>query len=219
MRTFRWQRDGHERDGARHTLERTLFFWKCNLPLSLLPAVRPASCAQCASSVTTPRRGFGADRMRSNARSVHRFCRKKFRLSRRGAGKAGSRPSMACCRGPRTPVATVRRPKGKQSGRTQEIQRLIGRSLRAVFDLQALGERTVSLDCDVLQADGGTRTAAITSAYVAAQDAVARLVQSGALTGNPIREAVAAVSCLGVLCKARRCWIWSMKRILVVPLI
>ena len=84
--------------------------------------------------------------------------------------------------------------KGKQSGRTQEIQRLIGRSLRAVFDLQALGERTITLDCDVLQADGGTRTAAITGAYVAAQDAVARLVQSGALPGNPIREAVAAVS-------------------------
>ena len=84
--------------------------------------------------------------------------------------------------------------KGKQSGRTQEIQRLIGRSLRAVFDLQALGERTITLDCDVLQADGGTRTAAITGAYVAAQDAVARLVQGGALTGNPIREAVAAVS-------------------------
>ena len=84
--------------------------------------------------------------------------------------------------------------KGKQSGRTQEIQRLIGRSLRAVFDLQALGERTITLDCDVLQADGGTRTAAITGAYVAAQDAVARLVREGALAGNPIREAVAAVS-------------------------
>ena len=66
--------------------------------------------------------------------------------------------------------------KGKQSGRTQEIQRLIGRSLRAVFDLSALGERTITLDCDVLQADGGTRTAAITGAFVAAQDAVAKLI-------------------------------------------
>jgi len=68
--------------------------------------------------------------------------------------------------------------KGKQSGRTQEIQRLIGRSLRAVFDLKALGERTITLDCDVLQADGGTRTAAITGAFVAASDAVSRLRQS-----------------------------------------
>ena len=84
--------------------------------------------------------------------------------------------------------------KGKQSGRTQEIQRLIGRSLRAVFDLQALGERTITLDCDVLQADGGTRTAAITGAYVAAQDAVAQLLQTGTITHNPIREAVAAIS-------------------------
>lgn len=84
--------------------------------------------------------------------------------------------------------------KGKQSGRTQEIQRLIGRSLRAVFDLTALGERTITLDCDVLQADGGTRTAAITGAYVAAQDAVAYLLQQGRIAQNPIREAVAAIS-------------------------
>ncbi len=88
--------------------------------------------------------------------------------------------------------------KGKQSGRTQEIQRLIGRSLRAVFDLQALGERTITLDCDVLQADGGTRTAAITGAYVAAQDAVAGLIAAGKLVANPIREAVAAIS-VGVI--------------------
>lgn len=84
--------------------------------------------------------------------------------------------------------------KGKQSGRTQEIQRLIGRSLRAVFDLEALGERTISLDCDVLQADGGTRTAAITGAFVAAHDAVSWLLASGKLTASPIRDAVAAVS-------------------------
>lgn len=84
--------------------------------------------------------------------------------------------------------------RGKQSGRTQEIQRLIGRSLRAVFDLKQLGERTIHLDCDVLQADGGTRTASITGAFVAASDAVAWLLSKGALTQSPIREPVAAVS-------------------------
>jgi ribonuclease PH len=84
--------------------------------------------------------------------------------------------------------------RGKQSGRTQEIQRLIGRSLRAVFDLKKLGERTLTIDCDVLQADGGTRTAAITGAYVAAQDAVATLLASGQLTETPILGPVAAVS-------------------------
>jgi ribonuclease PH len=84
--------------------------------------------------------------------------------------------------------------RGKQSGRTQEIQRLIGRSLRCVFDLAALGERTITLDCDVLQADGGTRTAAITGAYVAAVDAVRVLHNRGILPAWPIRQAVAAVS-------------------------
>ena len=84
--------------------------------------------------------------------------------------------------------------KGKQSGRTQEIQRLIGRSLRAVFDLKALGERTISLDCDVIQADGGTRTAAITGAFVAAHDAVSWLMAQGKITASPIRDFVAAVS-------------------------
>ena len=84
--------------------------------------------------------------------------------------------------------------RGKQSGRTQEIQRLIGRSLRCVFDLAALGERSILIDCDVLQADGGTRTAAITGAFVAAQDAVNRLLADGKLTRSPIKEAVAAIS-------------------------
>ncbi|MBS0444450.1 MAG: ribonuclease PH [Proteobacteria bacterium] len=84
--------------------------------------------------------------------------------------------------------------RGKQSGRTQEIQRLIGRSLRCVFDLAALGERTIALDCDVLQADGGTRTAAITGAYVAAYDAVTWLLAEGRIAASPIRQAVAAVS-------------------------
>jgi ribonuclease PH len=84
--------------------------------------------------------------------------------------------------------------KGKQSGRTQEIQRLIGRSLRAVFDLKKLGERTISLDCDVIQADGGTRTASITGAFVAAQDAVSWLIAQGKLTESPITTPVAAIS-------------------------
>lgn len=84
--------------------------------------------------------------------------------------------------------------RGKQSGRTQEIQRLIGRALRSVFDLSLLGERTLHLDCDVLQADGGTRTAAITGAFVAAQDAVNGLLAAGSLSQSPIREAVAAIS-------------------------
>ena len=84
--------------------------------------------------------------------------------------------------------------KGKQSGRTQEIQRLIGRSLRSVFDLKALGERTISLDCDVLQADGGTRTAAITGAFVAAHDAVSVLLARGQLAASPLRDFVAAIS-------------------------
>jgi ribonuclease PH len=84
--------------------------------------------------------------------------------------------------------------RGKQSGRTQEIQRLIGRSLRAAFDLHAFGERTLHLDCDVIQADGGTRTAAITGAMVAAHDAFSTLLSSCAITALPVRHFVAAVS-------------------------
>jgi len=84
--------------------------------------------------------------------------------------------------------------RGKQSGRTQEIQRLIGRSLRAVVDLRALGERQVIVDCDVLQADGGTRTAAITGACVALRDAIDGLLKADALAGDPMRDMVAAVS-------------------------
>src|SRR5260221_3890515 len=84
--------------------------------------------------------------------------------------------------------------RGKQSGRTQEIQRLIGRSLRAVTDLGGLGERTVKLDCDVIQADGGTRTASVTGAFIALHDAVGTLLRRGALSASPIRDFVAAVS-------------------------
>jgi ribonuclease PH len=84
--------------------------------------------------------------------------------------------------------------RGKQSGRTLEIQRLIGRSLRAVTDLERLGERTITVDCDVIQADGGTRTAAITGGCVALHDALATLVQRGVVSAHPARDFVAAVS-------------------------
>src|SRR5579872_361333 len=97
------------------------------------------------------------------------------------------------------PRATAKRTprevtKGRQSGRTHEIQRLIGRSMRSVVDMNALGERTVMLDCDVIQADGGTRTASITGAYVALALALRQLVQWGALKSMPLRDAVAATS-------------------------
>ena len=85
--------------------------------------------------------------------------------------------------------------KGKQSGRTQEIQRLIGRSLRAIVDLKALGERQIKIDCDVLQADGGTRTASITGAYVALYQALQRLVNRKQLNAIPLIDQVAAISC------------------------
>lgn len=84
--------------------------------------------------------------------------------------------------------------RGKQNGRTQEIQRLIGRSLRAVMDMQKLGERTIQIDCDVIQADGGTRCASITGAWIAMADAVSLLLKDGRLTANPLRDRVAAIS-------------------------
>ncbi|HWT29344.1 MAG TPA: ribonuclease PH [Methylophilaceae bacterium] len=84
--------------------------------------------------------------------------------------------------------------RGKQSGRTQEIQRLIGRSLRAIINLEKLGERSIQIDCDVIQADGGTRTASITGAYVALHDAVTLLLKKGLITESPLIDAVAAVS-------------------------
>ena len=84
--------------------------------------------------------------------------------------------------------------KGKQSGRTQEIQRLIGRSLRAIIDLQKLGERSIHIDCDVIQADGGTRTASITGAYVALHDAISTLLAKNLIRENPLKQAVAAIS-------------------------
>jgi ribonuclease PH len=88
----------------------------------------------------------------------------------------------------------VRQRAANNRGRTQEIQRLIGRAMRSIFDLKILGERTIHLDCDVLQADGGTRTASITGAYVAARDAVNQLLKAGSLTQDPILDSVAAIS-------------------------
>ena len=100
--------------------------------------------------------------------------------------------------------------KGKQSGRTQEIQRLIGRSLRAVVDMKALGERQIVLDCDVIQADGGTRTASISGAWVALRLAVDKLIAEGKLTTDPITSQVAAISC-GIY-KGTRCSISTISR-------
>lgn len=112
----------------------------------------------------------------------------------RGAGKGWVTAEYAML--PRATATRTPREvnKGKPSGRTHEIQRLIGRSLRSVVDLALLGERTVIVDCDVLQADGGTRTASITGAYVALVIAVNQLIQFGALKKNPIRDSVAATS-------------------------
>jgi ribonuclease PH len=104
-------------------------------------------------------------------------------------GEYGMLPRATHTRGDREAA------RGKQSGRTQEIQRLIGRSLRAVFDLKALGERTLTLDCDVLQADGGTRTAAITGAWVALNAACQYLIEEGVLKASPLTGQVAAISC------------------------
>ncbi len=110
----------------------------------------------------------------------------------RGSGKGWVTAEYSML--PRATVTRSPRENLRPSGRTQEIQRLIGRSLRSVMDLQGLGERTVIVDCDVLQADGGTRTAAITGAFVALSIAVRQLVQFGALKASPIRDSVAAVS-------------------------
>ena len=113
----------------------------------------------------------------------------------RGGGKGwvtaeyGMLPRATHTRGRREAAA------GKQSGRTQEIQRLIGRSLRAVVDLKALGERQITVDCDVIQADGGTRTAAITGAWVALKQATGYLIEEGLLKADPVHGQLAAISC------------------------
>jgi ribonuclease PH len=95
---------------------------------------------------------------------------------------------------PRSTNTRTSRERTGPSGRSQEIQRLVGRSLRAVVEMPKLGERTIWIDCDVIQADGGTRTAAITGSFVAVSDAIGTLVKSGALAGSPVRDAVAAIS-------------------------
>src|SRR5215216_2637251 len=95
---------------------------------------------------------------------------------------------------PRSTTTRSRRERNGASGRTQEIQRLIGRALRVAVDMRALGERTITIDCDVLQADGGTRTASITGGYVALALACHKLVESGAIESTPLKQAVAAIS-------------------------
>jgi ribonuclease PH len=112
----------------------------------------------------------------------------------RGSGKGWVTAEYSLLPGSTGERVTREAAKGKQSGRTQEIQRLIGRSLRSVCDMVALGELQVTVDCDVLQADGGTRTASICGAYVALHDALTRLVQRGDLRASPLTEAVAAIS-------------------------
>jgi ribonuclease PH len=112
----------------------------------------------------------------------------------RGTGKGWVTAEYSLLPGSTGERVTREATKGRQSGRTQEIQRLIGRSLRSVCDMVALGEVQVTVDCDVLQADGGTRTASVCGSYVALHDAVTRLVQQGVVRSHPLTEAVAAVS-------------------------
>ena len=112
----------------------------------------------------------------------------------RGGGKGWVTAEYSLLPGSSPERVTREAAKGKQSGRTQEIQRLIGRSLRSVTDLVAVGELQITVDCDVLQADGGTRTASICGAYVALHDAFTRLIQQGVLSRHPLTEACAAVS-------------------------
>ncbi|MDA8379696.1 MAG: ribonuclease PH [Actinomycetota bacterium] len=112
----------------------------------------------------------------------------------RGSGKGWVTAEYSLLPGSSAERVTREATRGRQSGRTQEIQRLIGRSIRAVCDMVALGERQVILDCDVLQADGGTRTASICGAYVALHDALSRLVHGGKIGVHPLKEACAAVS-------------------------
>jgi ribonuclease PH len=132
---------------------------------------------------------FGATRVLCNA-----TVEEKVPPFLRGAGKGwvtaeySMLPRSTHTRSPREAS------RGKVGGRTHEIQRLIGRSLRAVVDMELLGERTIQLDCDVIQADGGTRTASITGAFLALQDAVNGLLASGTLVRNPLRDHVAAIS-------------------------
>ena len=142
---------------------------------------------------TRPCRRIGADRVRRHQGAGHRLGRGRLPPWLRGKGEGwvtaeyGMLPRATHTRGNREAA------RGKQSGRTQEIQRLIGRSLRAVTDLKLLGERQITLDCDVIQADGGTRTAAISGAWVALRLAVDGLEGEGKLATDPLTQKVAAV--------------------------
>ena len=139
--------------------------------------------------------GVGARHVRADQGAVHGVGRGAGPALDAGHGpRAGSRPSTPCCPGSTPERASREAAKGKQSGRTQEIQRLIARSLRAVCDLVTLGEVQITVDCDALQADGGTRTASICGAYVALHDACTRLVQAGTISTHPLTDSVAAVS-------------------------
>ena len=156
-----------------------------------LAAVRPTNCDPCASRAASLR----TPRARCSASSAARACcaprasRTACRPSSGTAARAGSRRSTACSRARRTRASAREAARGKQAGRTQEIQRLIGRSLRACIDLAAIGERTITIDCDVLQADGGTRTAAITGGFVALADAVDTLIERKAARREPAARA------------------------------
>ena len=141
------------------------------------------------------RGGLGARGVRAHARAVHRLARGAgAAVAARQRPGAGSPPSTRCCRARRPSGSSARRPEGKQSGRTQEIQRLIGRSLRAVTDLELIAELQITVDCDVLQADGGTRTASICGGYVALHDACSRLLAAGTISAHPITDTCAAIS-------------------------
>ena len=160
---------------------------------------RAAPPTACATSKITPnflppRRRLLPYRVRQHQSDLHCLYRRKRPPFLRGkeqgwvTAEYGMLPASTASRMRREAAV------GKQSGRTQEIQRLIGRSLRAVVDMEKLGERQILIDCDVIQADGGTRTTSITGAYVALQIAVDKLLSDGLISENPIREAVAAVS-------------------------
>ena len=141
------------------------------------------------------RGGLLPDPVRRDARALRRFARGQAAAVAARAGRGWVTAEYAML-----PRATSTRTKresstGRVSGRTQEIQRLIGRSLRAVVDLPRLGERQITIDCDVLQADGGTRTAAITGAWVALRDCLAWMTQRSILRDSPLKDHVAAVSC------------------------
>ena len=159
-------------------------------------AGRPASDARITPDFLAARRRLGPHRGRAaRASSARPASRIACRRSCATPARAGSRPSTACCRARPPRARSARRPPGKVGGRTQEIQRLIGRSLRSVTNLPALGERTIWIDCDVIQADGGTRTASITGAFVALVLALREAARARHASSTiPLTDYVAATS-------------------------